>query len=105
MLVFSGTSKTTLNQCRHVHVSVTDVLEAMFKSSVTMLHCVTSAIYPMNSCMFTVCSTPGTSPLEYPFWAAAVIGPFVYISAVAHAALWRLISSIVGSVVSFYSMW
>ena len=38
----------------------------------------------------------------YPFWAAAVIGPFVYISAVAHAALWRQISSIVGSIVSFY---
>ena len=30
---------------------------------------------------------------------------FVYISAVAHAALWKQISSIVGSVVSFHSMW
>ena len=90
--------------CRHVHVSVTDVSEAMFKSLVTMLQCVTSAIQPMNS--YIVCSYTGyTSPLEYPYFAAAVIGPFVYISAAAHAALWRQISSIVGSVVSFYSMW
>ena len=39
-------------------------------------------------------------PEDYPFYAAAVIGPFVYIGAVAHAALWRQISSIVGSIVS-----
>ena len=55
--------------------------------------------------IYIVCSYPGAFPPEYRFWAAAVIGPFVYISAVAHAALWKQISSTVGSVVSFYSMW
>ena len=45
VLVFSGTSKTTLNQCRHVHVSVTDVSEAMFKSLVAM--CITSMVHCM----------------------------------------------------------
>jgi len=39
-------------------------------------------------------------PEEYPFYAAAVIGPLVYIGAVVHAAFWRQISSIVGSIVS-----
>ena len=42
--------------------------------------------------------------MVYPFWAAAVIGPFVYIIAAAHAAMWGQISSIVGSVVSFHRM-
>ena len=55
--------------------------------------------------MYILCSAQGTSPLNYPFWAAAVIGPFVYILAVAHAALWKQISSIVGSVVSFTDLW
>ena len=41
-----------------------------------------------------------SAPGSYPFWAAAVIGPIVYICAVSHAALWRQTSSIVGSIVS-----
>ena len=84
----------------HVHVSVTDVSEAMFKSLVAMCN-----ICYISCMVYIVCSYPGTFPTEYPYFAAAVIGPFVYISAAAHAALWRQISSIVGSVVSFYSMW
>ena len=56
--------------------------------------------------MYILCSTLGqNSPVEYPLWAAAMIGPFVYILAVAHAALWKQISSIVGSVVSFTDLW
>ena len=49
VLVFSGTSKTTLNQCMHVHVSVTDVSEAMFKSLVAM--CNICYITSMVHCM------------------------------------------------------
>lgn len=41
------------------------------------------------------------TPQSYPFWAAAVFGPIVYICAVVHAALWRQTSSILGSIVSF----
>ena len=60
----------------------------------------------MHCCMIhdiIICRFPGIfdSPEFYAYWAAAVVGPFVYICAVAHAALWRQISSIVGSVVSF----
>jgi len=43
-------------------------------------------------------------PEDYPFYAAAVIGPFVYTGAVAHAALWRQISSIVGSIIAVLSV-
>jgi len=38
------------------------------------------------------------------FYAAAVLGPFVYSGAVAHAAFWRKISSIMGSIVSLQSI-
>ena len=36
----------------------------------------------------------------YAYWAGSVIGPFVYILAIAHLLLWGLPSSVVGSIVS-----
>ena len=82
-----------------MHVSVIDVSEAMF-AMCNICHITNELLHG------TLYSYPGIydSLLEYPYWAAAVIGPFLYISAVAHAALWRQISSIVDSVVSFH-MW
>jgi len=51
--------------------------------------------------MYYKCRRSQTAvPEDYPFYAAAVIGPFVYIGAVVHAALWRQLSSIMGSIVS-----
>jgi hypothetical protein len=40
----------------------------------------------------------------YPYWAAAVLGPIVYILAVVHALLWGFPSAIVGSVTAVLSM-
>ena len=40
------------------------------------------------------------APENYPFYAAAVVAPLVYIGAVGHAAHWR--QSIVGSIVSLW---
>jgi len=51
------------------------------------------------------CRTSNSAvPWNYTFYAAAVIGPFVYIGAMVHAAFWRQISSIVGSIVSLQSI-
>ena len=55
--------------------------------------------YIKNVPLYSAGVVPDT-PGSYPFWAAAVIGPIVYISAVVHATLWRQISSILGSIVS-----
>ena len=47
---------------------------------------------------------PGDS-FNYPYWAGSVLGPIVYILAVAHALLWGFPSSIVGSIVSAFIEW
>ena len=36
----------------------------------------------------------------YPFWVTSVLGPILFIAAVAHAVLWGFPGSIVGSIVS-----
>jgi len=42
----------------------------------------------------------GDDYTNYPYWAASVVGPVVYILAVIHALLWKQLSGVVGSIVS-----
>ena len=41
-----------------------------------------------------------SQPYSYPYWMACISGPFVIVTAVLHAALWKPISNIMGAVVS-----
>ncbi len=42
-------------------------------------------------------------PYSYPLWIVSVSGPFLFTSAIIHAALWKPWSSIFGAIVSDYS--
>jgi len=61
-------------------------------------------VYVIGFGLFNNRRSQAAIPEDYPYYAAAVFGPFVYIGAVAHAALWRQISSIVGSIIAVLSV-
>ncbi len=42
-------------------------------------------------------------PESYPLWIVSISGPFLFISAVIHAALWKPWDSAFGAIVSYYS--
>ena len=43
---------------------------------------------------------PRDDPTSYPYWVVSLFGPFIFATAIAHAALWAPVSHIVGAVVS-----
>ena len=43
---------------------------------------------------------PRDDPTSYPYWVVSLCGPFIFVAAIAHAAAWPPISSVVGAVVS-----
>ena len=41
-----------------------------------------------------------SQPYSYPYWMVCFSGPFVIVTAILHAALWKPISIIMGAIVS-----